>query len=71
MVSIKEKGIRELEIKEQRSLRDSLFDISSRVMGREGAKFIFKVYDLARFDILGKPEGTIGSIDVTNRCNLR
>ncbi|OHB38474.1 MAG: hypothetical protein A3C38_08435 [Planctomycetes bacterium RIFCSPHIGHO2_02_FULL_50_42] len=68
MVSVKEK---ELQITEQRRLRDNLFDISSRIMGKEGAKFLFKVYDLARFDIFGKPKGAIGSIDVTNRCNLR
>ncbi|MEE9487319.1 MAG: radical SAM protein [Candidatus Brocadiales bacterium] len=73
MVSIKEKetGTSKLDIDERRSLRDSLFGVSSRIMGRERAKFLFKVYDLARFDILGKPKGAIGSIDVTNRCNLR
>ncbi|MEE9199921.1 MAG: hypothetical protein V3V45_00580 [Candidatus Brocadiales bacterium] len=39
MVSIKEKGIPETGIKDQRSLRDNLFDFSSKIMGREGAKF--------------------------------
>lgn len=71
MVSIKEKDIQKPEINGPRTLRDSLFDLSSRVMGRETAKFLFKVYDLTRFDIFGKPKGAIGSIDVTNRCNLR
>ncbi|MCQ4575368.1 MAG: radical SAM protein [Candidatus Brocadiales bacterium] len=71
MVSIKEKRIPETALKEPKDMRDSLFNISSRIIGREKAKFLFKVYDLARFDIFGKPKGAIGSIDVTNRCNLR
>lgn len=46
-----------------RTLRDNLFELSSRLLGREGAKFLFKVYGLTRFDIFGKPRGAIGSIE--------
>ncbi|MDI6759725.1 MAG: radical SAM protein [Candidatus Brocadiaceae bacterium] len=53
------------------SIRDNLFQFSSQVIGKERTKFLFKVYDLASFDLFGKPEGAIGAIDVTNRCNLR
>lgn len=58
-------------LQEQKSLRDSLFQASCQVLGKEGTKFLFKLYDLTRFDLFGKPRGAIGSIDVTNRCNLR
>ncbi|HHT9117780.1 MAG TPA: hypothetical protein ACFYD1_04035, partial [Candidatus Hypogeohydataceae bacterium YC38] len=57
-------------LQEQKSLRDSLFQASCQVLGKEGTKFLFKLYDLTRFDLFGKPKGAIGSIDVTNRCNL-
>src|SRR3989304_9139598 len=53
------------------SIRDNLFQFSSQIIGKERAKFLFKVYDLASFDLFGKPEGAIGAIDVTTRCNLR
>ncbi|HHT9124977.1 MAG TPA: radical SAM protein [Candidatus Brocadiia bacterium] len=54
-----------------KTFRDVLFDVSCRAIGRNRTKFFFKLYDLGRFDLLGKPKGAIGSIDVTNRCNLR
>lgn len=54
-----------------RTFRDVLFDTSCRAIGKNKTKFFFKLYDLGRFDLFGKPKGAIGSIDVTNRCNLR
>ena len=54
-----------------RTFRDALFDVSCRAIGKNKTKFFFKLYDLSRFDLFGKPKGAIGSIDVTNRCNLR
>ncbi len=54
-----------------RTLRDKVFDHSCRTIGKGKTKFLFKLYDLAKFDLLGKPKGAIGSIDITNRCNLR
>jgi len=42
----------------------------SSVVGRNPTKFLFKLYDLARFDLFGRPWGNFGSIDITYRCNL-
>ena len=55
----------------KRTFRDKLFDYSSKKIGKERTKFFFKLYDLGRFDLFGKPNGAIGAIDITNRCNLR
>ena len=55
----------------KKTFRDTLFDISASSIGKGSTKFIFKLYDLGKFDIFGKPEGAISSFDITNRCNLR
>ncbi|MCF6157264.1 MAG: radical SAM protein [wastewater metagenome] len=55
----------------EQTFRDKLFDYACKKIGKEKTKFFFKLYDLARFDLFGKPKGAIGSIDITNRCNLR
>lgn len=55
----------------KRTFRDKVFDYSSRRIGKQRTKLLFKLYDLAIFDLFGKPKGAIGSIDITNRCNLR
>ena len=54
----------------QRTFRDKVFDYSCQKIGKERTKLLFKLYDLRRFDLFGKPKGAIGSIDITNRCNL-
>jgi len=54
----------------QRTFRDKVFDYSCQKIGKERTKLLFKLYDLSRFDLFGKPKGAIGSIDITNRCNL-
>lgn len=59
------------QIGPRRTLRDKLFDYSCQKIGKEKTKFLFKLYDLGRFDLFGKPKGAIGAIDITNRCNLR
>lgn len=53
------------------TFRDKLFDFSCRRIGSQQTKTLFKLYDLATFDLYGKPKGAIGAIDITNRCNLR
>jgi MoaA/NifB/PqqE/SkfB family radical SAM enzyme len=53
------------------SLRDRVFAGLSRRAGRGVAKFIFRFYDLVRFDLFGRPPFGIGSIDITRRCNLK
>lgn len=55
----------------RKTLRDTIFNISSSTIGKGSTKFLFKLYDLGKFDILGKPKGAISSFDITNRCNLR
>jgi MoaA/NifB/PqqE/SkfB family radical SAM enzyme len=40
-------------------------------VGRSRAKLLFKLYDLARFDLFGRPKNNFGSVDITNRCNLK
>lgn len=55
----------------KRTFRDKVFDYSSQRIGKQRTKLFFKLYDLAIFDLFGKPKGAIGSIDITNRCNLR
>lgn len=55
----------------KRTFRDKVFDYSSQRIGKQRTKLLFKLYDLAIFDLFGKPKGAIGSIDITNRCNLR
>ncbi len=55
----------------KKTFRDSLFNISSYTIGKGTTKFFFKLYDLGRFDLFGKPQGAISSFDITNRCNLR
>ncbi|MEW6358611.1 MAG: radical SAM protein [Planctomycetota bacterium] len=52
------------------TLRDRVFEGFSSVIGRHRTKFLFKIYDLARFDLFGRPWGNFGSIDITCRCNL-
>jgi len=52
------------------TVRDRVFEGLSRVIGREPTKFLFRVHDLARFDLFGRPRYGIGSIDITYRCNL-
>ncbi|MDR4509781.1 MAG: radical SAM protein [Candidatus Brocadiaceae bacterium] len=54
----------------KRTLRERLFDYSSQKIGKERTRFFFNVYDLTTFDLFGKPKGVIGTIDITNRCNL-
>lgn len=54
-----------------KSVRDVIFDASCKTFGKNKTKFFFKMYDLARFDIFGRPHGSISSFDITNRCNLR
>ncbi len=53
------------------SLRDEIFDAWCDTIGKNPTKFFFKIYDLARFDLFGRPAGMISSFDITNRCNLR
>ena len=53
-----------------RNLRRYFFDSACAVLGAENAKFLFKMYDLARFDIFGRPRYNFGSVDITYRCNL-
>lgn len=55
----------------KRTFRDKLFDYSCQTIGKDRSKFFFKLYDLTKFDLFGKPKGAIGAIDITNRCNLR
>ena len=52
------------------TVRDRVFEGMSRVIGREPTMVFFRDYDLARFDLLGRPKYGIGSIDITYRCNL-
>src|SRR5574341_2680593 len=59
------------QIGPKRTFRDRLFDYSCQKIGKEKTKVFFKLYDLSKFDIFGKPRGAIGAIDITNRCNLR
>lgn len=54
-----------------RSFRDRVFDTVSATLGRSTAKFLFKLYDLARFDLFGRPKYNFGSVDITYRCNLK
>lgn len=54
-----------------RTFRDAIFDASCKAIGKDKTKFFFKIYDLARFDMFGRPDGSISSFDITNRCNLR
>jgi len=54
----------------RRTVRDKVFDGLSSTLGRTPTKFLFKIYDLARFDLFGRPWGNYGSIDITCRCNL-
>ena len=54
-----------------RSFRDRVFDALSSSMGRSRTKLLFKLYDLARFDLFGRPKNNFGSVDITNRCNLK
>ncbi len=54
-----------------KTFRDKVFDYSCHKIGKDRTKFFFKLYDLTRFDLFGKPKGAIGAIDITNRCNLR
>ena len=55
----------------RRTFRDRLFDRLSAAIGRNRTKALFKLYDLARFDLFGRPWGNFGSIDITYRCNLK
>lgn len=68
---IKVKSNNRKKIGPKKTFRDSLFRVSSNAIGKETTKFFFKLYDLGRFDLFGKPNGTISSFDITNRCNLR
>jgi len=52
------------------TVRDKVFEGLGRLIGREPTKFLFRLYDLARFDLFGRPRYGIGSIDITYRCNL-
>ena len=54
----------------ERTVRDKVFQALSGRIGRDLTKFLFRVWDLARFDFLGRPKYGIGSIDITYRCNL-
>ena len=55
----------------KKTFRDKVFDYSCHKIGKDRTKYFFKLYDLTRFDLFGKPKGAIGAIDITNRCNLR
>lgn len=55
----------------KKSFRDVIFEKSCKTIGKDKTKFFFKIYDLARFDIFGRPHGSISSFDITNKCNLR
>ena len=54
-----------------RTVRDALFDASCKTLGKDSTKFFFKIYDLIKFDMFGRPHGSISSFDITNKCNLR
>ena len=58
------------QIGPKRTFRDRLFDYSCQKLGKEKTKVFFKLYDMGRFDLFGKPKGAIGVIDITNCCNL-
>jgi MoaA/NifB/PqqE/SkfB family radical SAM enzyme len=64
-------SLHDKKIGPKRTFRDTVFDYSCEKIGKERTKFFFKLYDLSKFDLFGKPKGAIGSIDITNRCNLR
>lgn len=59
------------QIGPKKGFRDELFELSCKTIGKARTKFFFKTYDLARFDLFGRPKGSISSFDITNRCNLR
>jgi len=52
-------------------LRDRVFEKLGRTVGREPTKFVFRLYDLVKFGLLGWPKYGVGSIDITYRCNLK
>jgi len=56
---------------ESNSFRSRVFAGRSNPLARELWKFLFKMVDLGKFAVLGKPRWGIGSIDVTCRCNLK
>ena len=64
------KEVEEIKTCPKHTFRDKVFDYSCQKIGKERTKLLFKLYDLSRFDLFGKPKGAIGSIDITNRCNL-
>ena len=51
--------------------QNRFFDLSSRVIGQTWTRFIWRTADLLRFDLIGRPWGLIGSVDITYRCNLQ
>ncbi len=59
------------QLKPNSDARDVLFEAFCDAIGKDTTKFLFKIYDLAKFDIFGRPKGMISSFDITNRCNLR
>ena len=44
---------------QKRTFRDNLFDYSCRKIGKERTKFFFKLYDLTRSDLFGKPAQSV------------
>ena len=52
------------------AFRNRLYKTLARLIGYEPTKFLFRIYDIAKFDLFGVPKYGIGSIDVTYRCNL-
>jgi len=50
--------------------RSSVYALLSRVGGRAFAGFVMRMTDLVGFVFAGIPRYSIGSIDITHRCNL-
>jgi len=54
-----------------KTFRSRVLEGNDNPFARELWKFLFKMVDLGKFAVFGKPRWGIGSIDVTYRCNLK
>jgi len=61
-------SLKTVEIKE---VRQPVFEGVASLIGAVAAKKIFRLVDMVKFDLYGFPKNSIGSVDITYRCNLK
>ena len=56
---------------ELKEVKQPVFEKAVRLIGPAAARKIARLVDMVKFDLYGFPKNSLGSVDITYRCNLK